>query len=211
MNLISKIEISKKMATLALTGAITFSLVGCGINETKSPQAEETEFTTEVTDTQIADNTLNQDENKSAIDKEFEKIDGSNAVEAAITIMTDTASSMVESTKEYKETDEYKAMKEQVKDNFNSLFNFVIGKGEINGYTIKDVSDKTVTMAKDALHFLDEYIESYIPEWKDKAKEKLETAGSWIWDKSTDIGAIVKEKGSEWLNEIEEKTVKKQR
>lgn len=199
------LNLSKKMVMMLFAGGLSFTLVGCGINETKTN--DEADITNEQTVDEVAVNT----EEKNFIEKEYDKVEGSNAVEAAITIMTDSASELANVTEEVKQTESYQKTKEQALDNFDTIFNFLFNGEEINGYTANDVSDSTVEMAKNALGTLDDYIESYIPEYKDKAKEKLSDAGEWLWDKSTDLGSYVMDKGSSWLDEAKEKRSEKQR
>lgn len=199
------LNLSKKMVMMLFAGGLSFTLVGCGINETKTN--DEADITNEQTVDEVAVNT----EEKNFIEKEYDKVEGSNAVEAAITIMTDSASELANATEEVKQTESYQKTKEQALDNFDTIFNFLFNGEEINGYTANDVSDSTVEMAKNALGTLDDYIESYIPEYKDKAKEKLSDAGEWLWDKSTDLGSYVMDKGSSWLDEAKEKRSEKQR
>lgn len=199
------LNISKKMVLMLLAGGISFTLVGCGVNEVKV--SDEVSTTNEQSVDDVALNT----EEKNFIEEEYDKVEGSNAVEAAITIMTDSASELANATDEVKQTESYQKTKEEAMDNFDTIFNFLFNGEEINGYTVNDVSDSTVEMAKKSLGTLDSYIESYIPEYKEKAKEKLSDAGEWLWDKSTDLGAYVMDKGANWLDDAKEKSEGKQR
>lgn len=199
------LNLSKKMVMMLLAGGLSFTLVGCGVNETKNSNEEN------ITNEQSVDDVAVSTEEKNFVEKEYDKVEGSNAVEAAITIMTDSASELANATEEVKQTESYQKTKEQAMDNFDTIFNFLFNGEEINGYTINDVSDSTVEMAKNSLGTLDSYIESYIPEYKEKAKEKLSDAGEWLWDKSTDLGAYVMDKGTNWLDDAKEKSEGKQR
>ena len=199
------LNLSKKMVMMLLAGGLSFTLVGCGVNETKNSNEEN------ITNEQSVDDVAVSTEEKNFIEEEYDKVEGSNAVEAAITIMTDSASELANATEELKQTESYQKTKEQAMDNFDTIFNFLFNGEEINGYTINDVSDSTVEMAKNSLGTLDSYIESYIPEYKEKAKEKLSDAGEWLWDKSTDLGAYVMDKGTNWLDDAKEKSEGKQR
>ncbi len=199
------LNLSKKMVMMLLAGGLSFTLVGCGVNEVKV--SDEASTTNEQSVDDVALNT----EEKNFIEEEYDKVEGSNAVEAAITIMTDSASELANATEELKQTESYQKTKEQAMDNFDTIFNFLFNGEEINGYTVNDVSDSTVEMAKKSLGTLDSYIESYIPEYKEKAKEKLSDAGEWLWDKSTDLGAYVMDKGTNWLDDAKEKSEGKQR
>ena len=199
------LNLSKKMVMMLLAGGLSFTLVGCGVNETKNSNEEN------ITNEQSVDDVAVSTEEKNFIEEEYDKVEGSNAVEAAITIMTDSASELANATEELKQTESYQKTKEQAMDNFDTIFNFLFNGEEINGYTVNDVSDSTVEMAKKSLGTLDSYIESYIPEYKEKAKEKLSDAGEWLWDKSTDLGAYVMDKGANWLDDAKEKSEGKQR
>ena len=200
------LNLSKKMVMMLLAGGLSFTLVGCGVNETKTSDNIEN-----TTNEQSADDVAINTEEKNFVEEEYDKVEGSNAVEAAITIMTDSASELANATDEVKQTESYQKTKEQTMDNFDTVFNFLFNGEEINGYTASDVSDSTIEMAKDSLGTLDDYIEGYIPEYKEKAKEKLSDAGEWLWDKSTDLGSYVMDKGSSWLDEAKEKREGKQR
>lgn len=199
------LNLSKKMVMMLLAGGLSFTLVGCGVNETKNSNEEN------ITNEQSVDDVAVSTEEKNFVEKEYDKVEGSNAVEAAITIMTDSASELANATDEVKQTESYQKTKEEAMDNFDTIFNFLFNGEEINGYTVNDVSDSTVEMAKNSLGTLDSYIESYIPEYKEKAKEKLSDAGEWLWDKSTDLGAYVMDKGANWLDDAKEKSEGKQR
>lgn len=199
------LNLSKKMVMMLLAGGLSFTLVGCGVNETKNNDKEN------ITNEQSVDDVAVTTEEKNFIEEEYDKVEGSNAVEAAITIMTDSASELANATDEVKQTESYQKTKEEAMDNFDTIFNFLFNGEEINGYTVNDVSDSTVEMAKKSLGTLDSYIESYIPEYKEKAKEKLSDAGEWLWDKSTDLGAYVMDKGANWLDDAKEKNEGKQR
>ncbi|MCI9084773.1 MAG: hypothetical protein HFH46_04085 [Bacilli bacterium] len=199
------LNLSKKMVMMLLAGGLSFTLVGCGVNETKNNDKEN------ITNEQNVDDVAVTTEEKNFIEEEYDKVEGSNAVEAAITIMTDSASELANATDEVKQTESYQKTKEEAMDNFDTIFNFLFNGEEINGYTVNDVSDSTVEMAKKSLGTLDSYIESYIPEYKEKAKEKLSDAGEWLWDKSTDLGAYVMDKGANWLDDAKEKSEGKQR
>lgn len=206
---IDNLQFSKKLLSLILAGSLSMTLVGCASNEASSNESKENTMEQpeeEIENTSVRGALDNIGEKAgNAINDEYEKVKGDNAVEAAITIMIDGAEKVANATDEFKQTKEYEEAKESVKENFDTLLQFCAGEKEIDGYTIDEVSDKTKEKAKDALHTLDAYIESNIPDYKEKAKEKLEAAGEWLWDKSTDAGSYLKEKGSQWLDDVEEK------
>jgi len=205
MTKISNLKFSNKLLSFILAGTLSVTLVGCassdvntndnGSDSTKEQPEEET-------------NTQNTPMNgvEKAVTDEYNKVKGDDAVEAAITVMIDGAEKIGNATDEFKQTEEYQEAKEQVVSNFDTLLGFCFNDEEIDGYTIHDVSDATKEKAKSALNTLDEYIEKNIPDYKEKAKEKLEEAGAWLWDKSTDAGAYLKDKGSEWLDDVKEKS-----
>lgn len=201
MTKINNLKFSKKLFSLILAGTLSMTLVGCGANEVNT--AENTNTTNEQPNEEATNNVV--DGVKNAVSDEYDKIQGDNAVEAAITVMIDGAEKVGNATEEFKQTEEYQDAKEQLVSNFDTLLGFCFNDQEIDGYTIHDVSDNVKDKAKSALTTLDGYIEKNIPDYKEKAKEKLEKAGAWLYDKSTDLGAYVKEKGSAWLDDVEEK------
>ena len=204
---IDNLQFSKKLLSLILAGSLSFTLAGCASNQASSNENNDSTIEQpEEENTGIRGALDNIGEKAgTAINDEYEKVKGDDAVEAAITIMIDGAEKVANATDEFKQTKEYEEAKESVKENFDTLLQFCSGEKELDGYTIDEVSDKTKEKAKNALHTLDAYIESNIPEYKEKAKEKLKSAGEWLWDKSTDAGAYLKEKGSQWLDDVEEK------
>lgn len=195
-----KIWIAKnRVMAMILAGTLSFSLMGCSVSETKSEESSQTP----IEEPQNTEDVAVTDAGQEAVTNEEE---ASNAVEAAITLMLDEAEFLASASEEAKQTEAYQQAKEQTMDNFDTLFTFLFQGGEINGYTIHDVSDSTIQMAKDALYSLDNYIEQYIPEYKEKAKAKLQSARAWLWDKSTDLGAYLSEKGSQWIDDVKEKS-----
>lgn len=201
MTKINNLKFSKKLFSLVLAGTLSMTLVGCGANEVNN--TENTNTTNEQPNEEATNNVV--DGVKKTVTDEYDKIQGDNAVEAAITVMIDGAEKVGNATDEFKQTEEYQEAKKELVSNFDTLLGFCFNDQEIDGYTIHDVSDNVKEKAKSALTTLDGYIEKNIPDYKDKAKEKLKEAGAWLYDKSTDLGAYVKEKGSEWLDEVEEK------
>ena len=192
-NQIAKLNISEKIVSLLLAGSL-LTLTGCGVSETKT--ADNTDTTT----------IEEPNEEKNFIENEYDKVKGDNAVEAAITIMIDGAEDLANSAHEATQTEEFEAQKETVKENFDTLFNFLFKGEQINGYTIHDVSDSTIATAKKALHKIDEVIESYFPDYKDEVREKLQSVGEKLWDATTTIGAGLKNKVSQWLDEVDKKS-----
>ena len=201
MTKINNLKFSKKLFSLVLAGTLSMTLVGCGANEVNN--TENTNTTNEQPNEEATNNVV--DGVKKTVTDEYDKIQGDNAVEAAITVMIDGAEKVGNAAEEFKQTEEYQDAKEQLVSNFDTLLGFCFNDQEIDGYTIHDVSDNVKEKAKSALTTLDGYIEKNIPDYKEKAKEKLEKAGAWLYDKSTDLGAYVKEKGSTWLDDVEEK------
>jgi len=204
MTKIKNLKFSNKLFSLILAGTLSMTLVGCGSNEVNTT---ENTNTTNEQPSEEATNSQNTvvDGVKDAVSSEYEKVKGDNAVEAAITVMLDGAEKVGDATDEFKQTEEYQEAKDQLVSNFDTLLGFCFNDKEINGYTIHDVSDNVKEKAKSALYTLDGYIEKNIPDYKEKAKEKLKAAGAWLYDKSTDIGAAVVDKGSQWLDEVKEK------
>ncbi len=142
-----------------------------------------------------------------AVNDAYEKsMEADTMVQQAITGTMELGKSIVNATDEYRQTETYKEDVARLKTEFDAIVNFLLGKTEINGYTIKDVGSETLETAKDAVSYLDGVIESYIPDYKDKAKEKLSELGNLAWDKATDFGAILYNKGQDFKDEVLEKS-----
>lgn len=135
-----------------------------------------------------------------------ESLDADTVVEKAISGTIDLADTISEASDEFKQSEAYQQSVERLKTEFNTLVDWLMGKTEINGYTIKDVSSETVSMAKNAVTYVDGVIESYIPDYKDKAKEKLNELADTGWDLATDAGAWLLNKGQEFADEVQEKS-----
>ncbi len=191
---IKNFSLTQKAGAVLTSFALVTTLVGCGNTKSTSEEPE--------VDTAIGAST-----EKPQIDSEVlaSQEEASSAVESAVTIMIESTEALAESSEEAKQTESYQAAKETTKQNFDDLFGFLFQDEEIAGYTISEVGRNTVSFCKDGLVTLDAYIESYIPEYKDKAKEKLKSAGVWVEDKLTDLGAWGINKSSE----LKEKTLQK--
>lgn len=204
MTKIKDLKVSNKLLLLIMAGTLSMSLVGCASNEVNTDNNADTPKEQPAEEATNGENTV-IDSVKDAVNTEYDKIKEDNAVEAAITIMLDGAEKVGNATDEFKGTEGYQEAKEELISNFDTLLGFCFNGEAIDGYTIHDVSDSVKEKAKSALYTLDGYIERNIPDYKDKAKEKLEKAGAWIFDKSTDLGAAVVDNGSKWLDEVKEK------
>lgn len=192
------IKIYKRLFSLLLAGSLSMTLVGCGVSETSVN-------TTSISNEQLdEDNNLACDVKNAAMD-EYDKIKDSNAVEASITLMTDGALIVDNATDEFKQTSEYQEAKDELISNFDTLLNFCFNGQEINGYTFSDLPESGKEKALSALYTLDGSIEKNIPDYKDKAKQKLEQFGAFMYDKSTDLGASVKNFASNWIDDVNEK------
>ena len=192
---------------LPITLAVTLSLgvVGCSnSNENTSGVASyETSNMEQNVEPEMSEST---EESNIVIDAYEKSMEADTAVQQSITGTIELTKSIAEATDEYRATEEYQQNVEQLKTEFDALVNWLLGKTEIDGYTIKDVGNETITLAKDGLSYMDGVIESYIPDYKDKAKEKLSELGNFLWDKTTDLGASALDKGQEWIDEVKEKS-----
>jgi len=194
------IKIYKRLFSLLLAGGLSMTLVGCGVSETSF----------NVSNTSTSNEQSSEENNlaegvKNAVIDEYEKTKDSNAIEASIIAMIDGAAIVDNATDEFKQTSEYQEAKDELISNFDTLLNFCFNNQEINGYTFSDLSDSGKEKALSALFTLDGAIEKNIPDYKNKAKQKLEQFGAFVYDKSTDLGADVKSFASNWLDDVKEK------
>lgn len=186
--MVKNLKMTNKITSMLLTGTLAFTLIGCTNTQTKEeptsqPAIEKTE------------------ENKDWL---FEKHDES-AVETAIDLMITEAENLSEASEEAKQTESYQKAKEESLKNFDDLFNFIFNDKEIAGYTIDEVSDNIVNKAKETLSQLDQYIETYIPDYKYKIKEKLNTAKEFLEDKGTDVLSWAADKYDDIKQKVKEK------
>ncbi len=193
---IKNLSFKSKAGAVVTSFALVTTLAGCS-NESSSSE----EITVDTTMEEIVE----EPQIESDVTSSGEQEKASSAVETAVTVMIEGAETLAEASEEAKQTESYQAAKETTKQNFDDLFGFLFQNEEIAGYTISEVGDKTVIVCKDALYTLDEYIEYYIPEYKENAKEMLKNAGAFIEDKATDVGAW----GLNKAQELKEKTLQK--
>lgn len=190
---IEKMQVFKAGTTLLLTGTLVLSMAGCA-KQSQSAEVSSSSITTE----QIKDAYTEKGSSSSAaelssasstspgievINNNLENAD--SAVEAAIGIMLESAEQLSLASDQAKETEAYQKAKEETKQNFDDLFRFLLGEKEIAGYTIDDVKDSTKETVLNALFTLDNYIEEYIPDYKNKAKEKLNSIKEWLTSDET--------------------------
>ena len=199
------LDVLKKAVPITLAVSLSLGVVGCSSSKENTSGAASYETSTESEDTQssVAETT---EETNMVVDAYEKSMDADTAVEQSITGTMELAKSVSEATDEYRATEEYQQNVEALKTEFDTLINWLLGKTEIDGYTIQDVGNGTIDLAKDAVYYVDGVIESYIPDYKDKAKEKLSELGNFLWDKTTDLGASALDKGQEWIDEVKEKS-----
>ncbi len=178
---IDQLQIFKSGAALLLTGALALSISGCA-KENQSAQIESNSYTSSQSVSESSE-AASTSPGKEIINNNIENAD--SAVEAAIGIMLESAEQLSESSEKAKQTEAYQNAKEKTKENFDDLFRFLLGEKEIAGYTINDVKTTTKEKAIDALFKLDNYIEEYIPDYKNKAKEKLNDIKEWLTSDET--------------------------
>lgn len=193
-------HILQKSMPIALSVTLAMGISGC--------TSEKESDSTTVTSTEVTSAETNEvsEESNMVIDAYEKSMEADTRVEQSITGTMELAKSISEATDEYRNTEQYKQDVERLKTEFDTLVNWLLGKTEIDGYTVKDVGTETVDLAKDALSYMDGVIESYIPDYKDKAKEKLSELGDFLWDKGTDFGAYLLNKGEEFANDVKEKS-----
>ena len=176
------IKLFKSGAALLLTGALVLSASGCA----KEKQSAEITSSSSVSEQVVSSNSeeiSSISPGREIITDNLENAD--SAVEAAIGIMIESAEQLSEASEEAKQTEAYQKVKEETKQNFDDLFRFLLGEKEIAGYTIYDVKDSTVETATESLMTLDNYIEEYIPDYKEKAKTKLNKIKEWLTSDET--------------------------
>ncbi|MBQ9011044.1 MAG: hypothetical protein IJ093_00130 [Bacilli bacterium] len=188
----NKFKYTKTAMSILLAGTLALPIVGCS-----SKKQEEN----------YQQPSMEQIQETQKQPEEIQTEDPSTAVESAITIMIDGAERLSEASEEAKQTESYQNEKEEVLRNFDVLFGFLFNHKEIDGYTIDDVSESTKERAKEALFELDKYIEVYIPDYKEKAKEKLQDAKEFLEDKGSDAFAWL----SDEYDNLKEKTLEKKK
>ena len=200
---LSNLKLGKKAPTLALIAVLaTPGLMGCSSNDVE--EVNNNPVSEVINDKEVI---TEEGQEQSALEESIDKaLNADTEVEAAIGLMIDAAKGLAEASEEAKQSEGYQASKEQTKKNFHLIADFLFNGGEIEGYKASEVSESTKLKAISALTSLDGTIEEYIPEYKDRAKETMKKFGGWLWDKSTDAGSILKDKGLKWLDETNEKS-----
>lgn len=181
-------KIMRKALPITLVVTLSLGVAGCSnSNENTSGVASyETSSMEQNVEPEMSEST---EESNIVIDAYEKSMEADTAVQQSITGTIELTKSIAEATDEYRATEEYQQNVEQLKTEFDALVNWLLGKTEIDGYTIKDVGNETVTLAKDGLSYMDGVIES-----------------NFLWDKTTDLGASALDKGQEWIDEVKEKS-----
>ncbi len=165
---------SQKAGTTLTAFVLAGTLAGCG---------EPTKETT-VENTPPVSQNDNADQTPEAIKIiEEQKETASNEVEAAIGIMVEETALLGGYAKDATQTEAFQESKEKAVDNFETIADFTFNGGEIAGYTAKDVREGTVEFAKDSVYKIDAGIEHFVPEYKDRAKARLQQFGAWSEEK----------------------------
>ncbi len=189
-----KIPVVKAAIAVALAG----TLAGCS-SPTKE---EETTSTTEIS-TQAEETAEVVEE--SPLEEVVDEQEASTAVEKAVEIMVNEASELSELAKAGTESEAFERGKEQSLSNFELIVDWLKDEKPIAGYYRHDVTEGTVEVVTEALTTIDETIEKHFPDYKENVKEKLSELGDKLWDLSTSAGATLMDKGSQWLDEMEQK------
>ena len=207
---INNFKIMKGAMAIAIAGSLTAGLVGCTSNEVMEENYNEvtteqvTSANEEATVEEVNTNVATSDQSNT---NEATVEEASSTVDDAIDEMIDNAKDLASTSNKEKFSEAYEETKEQTKENFREVVDFLFNGGEIAGYTASEVKEETVEKAEDGLEIMDGYIESYIPDYKDRAKEKLHNAGDYLEEKGTDIAAGIYNK----YQDLKNKTIEKAR
>ena len=195
--MIKNLTIMQKTGSIITALVLSGTLIGC-----TSKNHEETPVVSS-SDIAMIETSSNVVSDKNFIEKNIE--DSDSAVEAALGIMIEGTETLAQQSEEAKNTEAYQEAKREALENFDDLYGFLFAEKEIAGYTREEVQESTIEYAEETLYDLDNYIEGYFPEYKDKLKEKMKKAGEWLEEKGTDLAAS----GYNKVQELKEKTLEK--
>ena len=206
--MIKNLNIMQKVGSIITSFVLAGTLIGCTAkNKEESTDANiaSSELVIENINSSSMEliDSANSSSDASFVEKHIEESD--SAVEAALGIMIEGTEKLSEASEQAKSTEEYKEAKEQALENFDDLYGFLFNEEEIAGYTREEVQESTIQYAEETLYDLDNYIEGYFPEYKDKLKEKMKKAEAWLEEKGTDLAAS----GYNKIQELKEKTLEK--
>lgn len=100
-------------------------------------------------------------------------------IQEYLNALSDEIKNFYSSPVEYFNSEELMTKYERIKEETEKLFDFIFNGKDINGYTFKDLSDSGKEKAKEGLNMADEFIEKYIPDYKERFHD-------WTVDKGAD-------------------------
>lgn len=179
---------TKTLVAIFTGASLATMLVACTPNKSIEPQKKENVET--VQEREIAD--IRED----IIDESFS--------EEYFEQLKKDLEEVKEYGKEKWDSEEVKEKRENIKTKFRELVDFVFNGKEINGVTFSELKTKEKEKIIKHLLELDEYIDDYIPEYKERLKNWLSEEGhafrEWIIDKSVDA----KELWDDFKNDVKE-------
>lgn len=80
-----------------------------------------------------------------------------------------------------------KILKKKQNSKLKQIIDFVFNGKEINGYTFENLTEEEKENIKESLNELDQIIDSYIPEYKDRLKSLVKEKKESINEKTKDM------------------------
>lgn len=193
-----KFYYSKKLIPVLLSGIVLIPITGCDQNRTmvEGPVKEE------VTDTQELFNHLGQKE---------EIMEDSKKEDAVV----DTITSYYEKMIAYMNSEEFKEKEDIVLSYFFEVTDFLFYGSEMNGVTLKELSEETQLKLVEMYHKVDDMIESHYPNYQEKAKNQIHETWDVVKTKAMEAKdnlnkkvkeSLGEEKYNAYLEEIEKTT-----
>lgn len=193
----------KKIAVIALVG-ITLMTTGCSTTK----EVENTNTYTNVVQTIVEEEPIT---NKDEVLEEVINEKGSNVEtmsaeerEAYILSYFEKAESKIDQILNSETTQN---IKQESKEIFVNIVDFLFYEGEINGITYNELSDSTKVKVLDITSRIDSKIETKVPGYKDTIKDAAGKTYSYVSEKVIDGKEIIENKiieqiGAEKYNEI---------
>lgn len=180
--------------------ALASNLIACTPNKINSEQMQE-EITTQVVDqtnniVKMGQNTVQEIKDKNK-DKEIEEY---------ISQLKQEISEFGTSAKEKWNSEETQEKIDNIKQKSKDLFDFVVNGKEINGIKFKDLSDNGKEIVKESMDELDEYMELLIPNYKERAYEKIVNGGAKLLEEVDSLKETFEKYKEDVLKEYNSRT-----
>ena len=195
-----KLDKKRKITVILTTAALSLTLASCGerkVNYEQSNQDSVKEITDAYKDEKKEESSIDNTETNMEQSERFMKEYISDLKEEAKEVKEE-AKKLKKIGKKKLESEEFQEKKNKVKKKAKDLVDFVFNGKEINGYTFSDLSDEGKKKVKKELSNLDETMDYFIPDYKERFKEWTVEKGADAVDKYYSL----KEKWNQYKQDV---------